>query len=143
METKKSDMNTVEEIRQTMSKAVCTTAYHQLGLSKNIMATDGVRSVCEKAECHWLFDIIVSHLVTKRTLSSRPFQVWRLRMTPDDPKHQAVVEAFSDLPGGAFLAKQAIPMTDFPLPDGITFWVERTADHKGKVLFVVLLPSEH
>lgn len=41
--------------------AIGTEGYHRLGFSKEIIGTDGVKIMCSRLGCYWLFDVIVSH----------------------------------------------------------------------------------
>lgn len=94
---------------------------HQFGM----MYTDGVKALCEKFECYWFLDIVVSY---QPILRYTEMQVWKLEKTGDS---SAVVKCEDG--NGKVLVTQDIPYTDFE-PARATIWVEEV---------IILLPSEH
>ena len=50
-----------EQLQQDLQQFIGTEYYHRLGLY-TILATDGVRYFCEKAEAFWLFDEIADFI---------------------------------------------------------------------------------
>lgn len=104
-------------------------------LFKTMIITDGVKFLCDNAECWWLVDLIASH--QKKALRDsmlQDFQVWTLKV--DLEKSTAVAICERDT-GNVFLT-QKIPYSDFPLAE-ITLWVERADSN----MWTILLPSEH
>lgn len=90
-----------------------TEQYHRITLGK-LVVTDGIKYLVDKAQCHWLMDIVESY---QHKLKEVPFQIWCLKVNEDD---SAVVtcKEDSDQPN---LVKQEIGYTDFPL-DEIEFY---------------------
>jgi hypothetical protein len=101
----------------------CTEHYYRY--HNSFVYTDGVKAMCEKFECWWFLDVIVSY---QWNLKAEQFQAWTLSLTGE---LEAVVKC--DNGNGKELAKQEIPLTDFK-PSLATIWVENG---------VALLPSEH
>lgn len=111
-----------------------TEQWHRHGLMRNILFTDGVKFLAEKAGAFWLIDKIAT-LQLESKIRAEDFQVWRLMvkgssatLTCDDGDKIGV--------GGSkpiLIHSEEIAFTDFPL-DKIELWVEGD---------VILLPSEH
>lgn len=127
------------EALQSLGQFTGTEQYYRIQNQLPYVMTDGVKFLAENAECFWLLDAIVSHQNSiKNNRMLQDFQVWNLKVNPDK---SCVLTCVADS-GMKPAITQKIEYTDFPLQE-ITLWVERTADHKGNTLFVVLLPSEH
>jgi hypothetical protein len=90
--------------------------------------TDAVKGIAEEAGAYWLIDAILSWQADEKVRGQRR-QFWTLEL---DGKGGAVLRATD---GGKMsapeveLARQEIPYTDFPLPEGVQLWVT------GNVLF--------
>jgi len=96
---------------------------HWLG---QIVYTDGVKYLVDKAGAYWLIDVIASY---QPTIKNVPFQVWVLKVNADKSA-EATMYADADKP---VLVKQAIKYTTFPL-DEIKLWL---------IDGVLILPSEY
>ena len=102
----------------------CTSGYYRY---MTIMITDGVKFLCEKAECFWFADIIASHQFNP-LVKSEDFQVYTLKVNPDQTALITI-----DNGNGKVLETQEITYTDFPLESMIVWCI-------GKV---ALLPHEY
>ena len=96
-------------------------------LAPRITYTDGAQYVAEAGGAYWLLDAIVSHQLEPH-VRREPFQVWTLEVGDD----RAAVLRCEDGDGGLVVI-QAIPFTDFPLPE-IELWLQNN---------VIFLPSEY
>jgi hypothetical protein len=95
-----------------------TGTYHYYKtLLKGFYYTDGVQALCEKFECYWFMDVVMSYQPEiKKGKYGNPeniyFQEWVLEKTSDDT---AIVKCFTDAhKGGGCIIQQEIPYTDFP-----------------------------
>lgn len=88
--------------------------------------TDGVKYLAEKADSHWLIDLIASY---QPKLKDHKFQLWSIRKTWEN---SAEVYCQDDL-GEPKLLRQEIEFTDFPLDKFKLYCVDD----------VMLLPSEY
>ena len=70
-----------------------------------VTITDGIKYLCERAECYWLIDIVSSY---QGMLTNANFQIWNLKTK--DNKAIVTCKEDSDKPN---LVKQEIPFTDF------------------------------
>ena len=130
-------MKTIQEIRNILNHANGTEKYHRVSTIRNApIATNGVVALAEAAECFWLLDAIISYSNDKR-IPNPNFQVWKLTLTKDDDKKDAVLESLND--NKKVVIRQNIEFTDFPL-DEITLWV---VGGEPQGLNVIMLPSEY
>lgn len=125
-------MITAEDLQIELAHCHCSENHYKHWLG--IKYTEGVKTLADQGECHWLIDAIASHQPS-RAIKSNPnlqgFQLWMLTVKPDN---SAVLACYEDSPGTCSPAiAQRIPFTDFPLPE-IKLYVEYG---------VLLLPSEH
>lgn len=81
---------------------------HYYSVRRDLMATDGVKYLAEKAECFWLLDVYWSHLLGIDHIAN-PFTV--LKMTVQNGAAYVVIEDGND----NLLAQQFVEYTDFPL----------------------------
>ena len=136
-----TEADRINQIRNTLRGFSGTEGYHRLGLSRAVVATDGVAYLCKECQCYWLFDVIASHQLNRK-VAQESFQVWRLELTPNDEEGtQAVVTCQDDEPGNR-LVTQKIPMTDFPLKEGIKLWLEEGSIDGVNTIKVLMLPGE-
>lgn len=105
-----------------------TEQWFRHSLNRNVLYTDGVQYVAEKASAYWLVDEIALAQGHVPQVKAQPFQVWTLTVRAD---HTATL-ACEDGNDNAVYAKE-IPFTDFPA-QGIRFFV---ADN------TIMLPSEY
>lgn len=113
-------MNANDSLREHTSSE--TMVQHPFGP----IYTEGVKALCDKFECWWFLNIIVSYQHEAK-FRKEEFQVWKLIRTGD-----AAVVTCEDGNGNR-LCKQKIHYTDFK-PTEATVWVE---------FKTILLPSEH
>jgi hypothetical protein len=102
----------------------------------NIVFTDGVRYLAEKAGAMWLIDAIASYQNNRKVCSNlmlQEFQLWILKVN----NGKAVLTCQVDT-GTKPVVTQRIEYTDFPLAE-IKLYVEPM----GNGRFCLLLPSEH
>ncbi len=95
-------------------------------INPNLVMTDGVKYLAEKAECFWLLDIIAS-LDYVPSCRNQPFMTCRFKKEGDAGTFTA------DNGNKKVLYTQEIPYTDFPI-DSVSVYV---------IDGVVLLPSEY
>lgn len=86
--------------------------------TRRAVMTEGVMYLCDKAESHWLVDVIVSHQLTP-SVRAEEFQTWTL--TRDAQGSGAVVVATDG--DEREIARQVIEFTDFPLMQ-VSIWFE-------------------
>jgi hypothetical protein len=103
-----------------------TEGWHRHGLVRNVLYTDGVKFVAERAAAYWLLDKVAT-LQLEGRVRAEPFQVWRLKV-----QGSAATLTCDDGNDNVIHCEQ-IDYTDFPL-DEIAFYFEGD---------VILLPSEH
>lgn len=104
-----------------------TDTWHQLGLNRDMLYTDGAKFVADAGGAHWLLDSIAIAQMQPR-VRAEEFQVWKLTVRAD----RTATLCCEDGNGKAFY-RQEIPFTDFPL-DEVTLWFANN---------VICLPSEH
>ena len=126
-------MTTVQEkplTKSDLAQFTGTEQWYRHGLARNVLYTDGVQYLAEKAGAYWLIDEIAL-LQLKPKVGRQAFQVWKLKV-----KNSKAVLSCEDGNGNKVYAKR-ITFTDFPLPE-IELWGEHDGQHR-----VILLPSEH
>ena len=90
-----------------LSQYTGTENYYKLMMDYN--CTDGVKTLCEEAECYWFTDVIISYQTAKH-VKAEAFQVWELRKT--DKANEAIVVATDG--NDNELVRQSIKYCDFP-----------------------------
>lgn len=98
-----------------------------------LLATDGVKYLCEQAQCYWLMDVILSHAPALRK-AGEEFAIAELRVKNSEG---GFLLHDGNEPARVY-ARQRIPYTDFPLAE-IKLYVAA----QGRNDFVVCLPSEY
>jgi hypothetical protein len=111
---------------QDLAQFTGTTCYYRIG--RQHLLTDGTYYLAAKAGCYWLMDAVSSHITEIGTTD------WFIVVRMEVEEHQAVMR-YEDGNGRA-LACQAIPYTDFPLPN-LTLYAVWDTQH-----WVIMLPSE-
>jgi hypothetical protein len=129
-------MKTPEQIRSAMTQCIGTTSYTRHGLMRKLLMTDGAKMIAEDCKAHWLTDVIASHLMTNAKLRQEAFQTWRLEMNGCGPHRVTATDGNDTFP----IVTQEIEYSDFPLPEGIQFFVCKD-DYLGG--WVLMLPSEY
>jgi hypothetical protein len=94
-------------------------------LMRNMLYTEGVQYLAEKAGAYWLLDKVATMQLEPR-VKAEEFQAWKLKVA--DSKATLTCEDGN----GNIVHKEEIEFTDFPL-DHIDLWVEN---------HVIMLPSE-
>ena len=127
-------MKTPKEIQEALSHCYGTESYYRVRSVPLFLLTDGVKTLCDMAECYWLLDIIASYQSGCRLDSMlKEMQFWKLVVSD----HKGIVTCERDENDVAIT--QHIESTDFPLPE-IKIWVQ-LADQNGTM--VAMLPTEY
>lgn len=114
------------ESLESLSQFTGTENYYRM--YPKVLLTDGTKYLMEKAQCHWIGDIVWSYQSLEK-VSCEVFQVYRLKV---DLKKQTAVMTCDD-GNDNILQKQKIPYTDFPLEEIILYYTDN----------VLMLPSEY
>lgn len=136
-------MHTRDEIEDALAQYYCSESLHHNYQTKSfgVAYTDGIKTLCEMADCWWLVDLICSNQYRCQVDQMlKEFQVWKLNVNKDK---SAILTCFHDADDEAFHI--VIPFTDFPLQT-ITVWAERgtiSINGKPQAMMILLLPSEH
>lgn len=114
-----------------------TDIWFRHSLARNVVYTEGVKYMADKAGAHWLVDKIatINAPYGIEQVRAEPFQAWKLKVTGNT----AILTATDGGKEGndpKEIYREEITYTDFPL-DEIDLWVE-----VGECP-VILLPSEH
>ena len=99
-------MSKAVQLEEELKQFIGTGHYYRV--RPNLMATDGVKYLAEKAECFWLLDVYWSHLLGMDHIAN-PFTV--LKLTVQKNAAYVVIEDGNS----NVLAQQFIEYTDFPL----------------------------
>jgi hypothetical protein len=108
---------------------------HRWSALTRSLLSDGALYLAQEAGAFWLFDAIDSHLTTQGLNEDTAFTVARLVRTPGEDATDA--ELVLDDGNGVIWRTQAIPYTDFPLPE-----IKLYAVHNGRG-WTHMLPSEY
>ena len=118
-------MQNPEYIRNMLAQAIGTSQYWKV--FPDFLITDGVKIMVEFCEANWLITEIFL-LSRNEKVRKNDFVVWKLTLngtsavlTADDGNYNELI-------------REGIPFTDFPLSEGISFYL---CDN------VLLLPSEY
>jgi hypothetical protein len=95
-------------------------------LWEKLLLTEGVKHLCEKAECYWLLNLIASY--QDEILEIEEFQVWHLYKNGGNWRLTC-----SDGNGKNLISAEEISYSDFPLEE-IKIWV---------ISGTILLPNEY
>lgn len=123
---------TAEQIKDGLRDFYCTDGYTRYTFG--ILLTDGVKWLCDNAECYWLVDAIGSWQLDKRVKNDemlRGFQFWTLKVDKTNNTAKLILERDTD----NVAIVQDIEYTDFPLDE-----IKLYYSPQDKVL---LLPSEY
>jgi len=94
----------------------------------NIIITDGVKFLCEQAQCFWLIDCIFSYQTLEK-VTAEPFQVIDLTVDLEQQTGLIIVTDGNEQE----LMRQKLDYTDFPLSHIRLYYADQT----------VLLPREY
>ena len=123
-------------LKDALDQFIGTEAYHRLSpLHGDLVATDGVKYLCEAAECFWLLDAIASHQPrARKDPRLREIQFWTLTVNKD---RTARLHVDRDTDDCAFA--QLIEYSDFPL-ESVRIFV---APGGTANTYVAMLPGEY
>ena len=121
-------MKTETLTKTDLAQFTGTEIWYRHSIRRNILYTEGVQYVAEKAGAYWLIDEIAFNQMQPRVGSER-FQVWTLRT--DLEKSTAVLTC--DDGNDRVIYTKKISYTDFPLDEIRIFFVNN----------VMHLPSEY
>jgi len=102
--------------------------WYRHGLVKDVLFTDGIKYLAERAGAYWLIDEIALSQRSVKRLARKRFQVWELYVTHD---HEGLLTCEDG--DGHRLHTKRIPYTDFPLTEVTLYFTNST----------ILLPSEY
>lgn len=132
----------------TLRQFTGTTCYyqHRLPLGLSILLTDGCHFLREKAQCHWLFDDIASHLFANPKLKKYRKELTGLFWTVTFLEDSSVkLTCLYDK--GIELDSQVYCYSDIgdyvEMTQQIDIWTFPTGRKDGGIDWVALLPSEH
>ena len=122
-----------------------TEAYHRLNpLFGKVIATDGVKFLCEEMKCFWLFDIIASHLlITVKT----PIEFAYVDVIVQDDRsctvtiHEERLDPDTLESEDVILAQQELEIADLP-PGDLRVYVG-VQPIQGQNYYVLMLTSEY
>jgi|SRR6218665_312101 len=116
-------------IRKTdLAQFTGTEVWYRHQLRKNILYTEGIQYLAEKAGAYWLIDEIAFNQMQPR-IGSEEFQVWTLKTNLESSKADLTCENGN----GRVLYTKEISFTDFPLDEIRIFFANN----------VILLTSEY
>ena len=118
-----------KELETSLCHFTGTEAYHKFSILSQLVLTDGVKYLCDKAGAYWIVDIIASYQKKcDKDEALKYFQLWELKVTD----RTGVVTCKKDS-GVPPTIKQKIPYTEFPLPSIKLYCIDG----------VILLTSEY
>ena len=125
-------LETPDRIRSALACQVGTEHYWKVFPDDDAFKiTDGVKMMAEMCEAFWLVADILACQHTQKA-KREAFQTWTLTLNTKDKSADALLVGEDG--NRRLLAQLEIPYTDFPLPEGITLFLEDG---------ILLLPSEH
>ena len=128
-------MKTKEEILKDLTQYYGTE--HWYAVVPGLTMTDGVKYLCEAAECFWLIDAIASWQgKARKSKALKDAQFWSFKLTSLNPR-QGVLECGSGSRKAKPVITQKIESTDFPLDNIQLYCMPSGSD------WVILLPSEY
>ena len=80
--------------------------------------TDGIKYLADSCGCHWMLDKVFT-LQRLPQIKAEEFQLWTLKVFKD---HTAILTC--DDGNHNIVYTEQIDVTDFPLPEGISFYFE-------------------
>ncbi len=114
--------------------------YHKYNALFNSVLSEGCHFVARNGGAFWLFELIDSHIMTKKELSEMDMIFSKLK------KHESGsgCTVYMEDGNNNVIAEQTVPYTDFPL-DNFQVWTGQTI-HCHELwddVWVHYLPSEH
>lgn len=118
---------------------------HHLPFGLSILLTDGCHFLREKAQCHWLFDDIASHLFANPKLKKYRQELtglfWTLtRLEDSSVKLTCLYDKGIELDSQIYCYSD---IGDYVAMTQIDIWTFPTGRKDGGIDWVALLPSEH
>ena len=117
------------DLQQNLMMFTGTEARHRAsGLSTRLQMTDGVKYLCDAAQCYWLMDIIASYQPQcNKDEMLKYFQIWTLTVEGNSGK--VICERDTD----DIAIQQDIEHTSFPMDSIKLYCIDD----------IILLPSEY
>jgi hypothetical protein len=121
-----------EEIKKILAQH-CGTEQYWLCIPNNsdFKITDGVKAMAEICDAYWLIMAIFSWQIQEK-VRKEVFQLWKLEYINKEKGDEAVL--ICEDGNKNEITRQEISYTDFPLPEGIEFFLDSG---------VLMLPSEY
>lgn len=116
-----------EELEKALGQ-FCNGTDEITSLYPHVSITDGVKFLCQQAQCLWLIDVIASYQFLPR-VAQEAFQVIDLRVDVEHKKGHIEVGDGNE----HIIHRQEIPYTDFPLAHIRLYYTDD----------IVLLPQEY
>lgn len=101
--------------------------FYRHGLCRNVVYTEGVQYLADKAGAYWLIDKVATNQHEPK-IKREEFQCWKLRLGEN-----STATLTCDDGNGNVVHSEEITFTDFPLPE-IDLWFQNNT---------ILLPSEY
>lgn len=120
---------------ETLRQFTGTEQWFRHSLMRNVLYTEGVQYLAEKADCYWLIDKVAT-LQLEPKIKAEEFQVWKLQLKDKSPaaaRKDNSAMLFCEDGNGHVIYREHITFTDFPL-DEIVLWFTGNC---------ILLPSEY
>lgn len=125
-ESENNEQKLRNEIRNELSYFIGTEKYYKV--YPNLIITDGIKFLAERAECFWLIDLVYSYQSLAK-VKKEPFQVYELDVDLNTQMAKMVCSDGND----NILQTQFIPFTTFPLESIKLYFTDG----------ILLLPSEY
>jgi hypothetical protein len=115
-------MENPDVIRGSLAHATGTEHYWRaFPNNDNFLFTDGVKDMAEMCGAFWLIDAVFSWQ-GEGNVKGESFQVWKLSFEDNTKGDEAVLTCEDG--NKKELVRQKIEYTDFPLPEGITLFLD-------------------
>ena len=101
----------MKDLTKPFGSMMGTSQYYMHPIMQQVLYTDGMKDMCEKLECYWILDVIASYQIKSSSVSSVPYQTWRI-----EANNAKAIVACYDCPTGNPIVTQNIDSTT--LPDG-------------------------
>ena len=122
-------MTSAQAIQESMPQFTGSERFVKWTFGQHVLS-EGAQYIAESAQAYWLFDAIISHVISFR---GKHTHIQAKLFTKGD---QATL-ILDDMDGNA-IATQKIPYTDFPLKE-VTIW----AVQSGPKAYTLMLPTEY
>lgn len=115
---------TAEALRQFSGSET----WYRHSLNRNVLYTEGAHYLAEQGGAYWLLDSIAIAQAHVNAVKAEEFQAWTLKVNSDS---SALLTC--DDGNGHVVYEQAVPFTDFPLPEVKLYFCNS----------VIMLPGEY